>query len=914
MQAKRLIHLLDTIANDGVLFCLIGVVILVLVGLAARKSPAASARRMWLGSFGLVSVGLGASDFVRGLAAGRLPSLTVTAALCATDASLILLVQQRRRSASDEGRAFYREVVDGHRDPIAVLDAEARCTGTNAAADRLGARGGKGILGWKLLDILPQSARPDADKAVEQVLGGARSRFEVELAGPDGRRLVWQVMLHPVPGQDDGGSCFVADFADITAARNEAEELRRRLTEQAMLLDDIETQIWYLTDPETYGALNRAHAEYLNSDKASVERRNIYDFASQKTAPVCVEGNSAAFESKKQYRAEIRVDDPDGRPRFLSVIKTPRLNDKGQVESLICTAQDVTEHKRAEAGLRMQTSAINAASDQVVIADLRGRIEFANPAFENETGYSFDEVVGKNPRFLKSGKQDVAFYALLWNMIRNGKTWRGEVVNKRKDGTEYVVQMTIAPVKNEEGVTERFVAISRNITEKKLFEQRMDYLAHHDSLTGLPNRLLIGHRLTQRLNQAKRQKKKVAVLFLDLDGFKLVNDTMGHNSGDLLLKTAAERLKACCRDDDALARMGGDEFLVVIPEIKRPEDARRLARRILKALSKAFVLDGKEVFVTASIGISICPSHGDDVEALVKNADAAMYRAKEQGRDGFYIYDKALNVAASERMALVSSLRKALERDEFVVYYQPRVEVATGRILGAEALVRWRHPELGLVYPGQFIPVAEETGLVAPIGDRVLSVACAQNKAWQDAGLPRIEVSVNLSARQFQRTDSAAVVSSALEQSGLDPGCLELEITESALMQSPEQAAAALNKMKEMGAHISIDDFGTGYSSLSYLKRFPVDALKVDRSFIKDITTDPDDAAITRAVIAMAHSLNLSVVAEGVETLEQLEFLFELGCDHMQGYFVSPAVPPEEFEHLLRDSESAPQYCIKLAA
>ncbi|HJX09449.1 MAG TPA: EAL domain-containing protein, partial [Candidatus Binatia bacterium] len=627
-----------------------------------------------------------------------------------------------------------------------------------------------------------------------------------------------------------------------------------------------------------------------------------------------IDGNVEAFESKKQYRSEIQIDGPDGRLRFLSVVKTPKLDANGEAEYLICCAQDVTEHKKAEAGLRMQTSAINAASDQVVITDLHGRIEFANPAFEQETGYSLDEVIGKNPRFLKSGKQDTAFYTLLWNTILNGKTWHGEVTNTRKDGAEYIAQMTIAPVKNERGVIERFVAISRNITEKKAFEKRMDYLAHHDTLTELPNRLLVGHRLTQSMNRARREHKKLAVLFLDLDGFKLVNDTLGHNTGDLMLKTAAERLKTCCREGDVLARMGGDEFIVVIPEIKRPDDAKRFARRLFSALSKPFVLIGREIFVTASIGISIFPLHGDDVESLVKNADAAMYCAKGQGRNGLYVYDEALNIAASERMTLENNLRKAVERDEFVVYYQPRVEIATGRILGAEALVRWRHPERGLVYPDQFIPVAEDTGLVVPISDRVLRTACMQNKAWQDAGLPPIQIAVNLSARQLQRRDALSVVKIALEQSGLAPQYLELELTESALMHNPEAAAMAFNRMKKIGVHLSIDDFGTGYSSLNYLKSFPVDSLKIDRSFIQDITSDADDAAITRAVIAMAHSLNLSVVAEGVETIEQLEFLYGLGCDHMQGYFVSPAVAPEDFEQLLQDSQSSAQDQIGFAA
>lgn len=425
--------------------------------------------------------------------------------------------------------------------------------------------------------------------------------------------------------------------------------------------------------------------------------------------------------------------------------------------------------------------------------------------------------------------------------------------------------------------------------------------ATHDPLIGLPNRLLFGDRLNQGLITARRTKRPLAVMFLDLDRFKLINDTLGHNTGDLLLKKVAERLTYSLREVDTIARMGGDEFTMILSNIDSPDDAAKIAGRVLNVLTEPLVLEGHEIFVSASIGISIFPSDGDDAETLVKNADTAMYRAKDMGRNNYQFYTKTLNSAALKRMTLENSLRKALERSEFVVHYQPRVDIKDGEIMGMEALVRWQKPDVGLVYPAQFIPLAEETGLIVQIGEWVLRTACAQNKRWQDAGLDAFPVAVNISARQFHQNDLVWVVKDALESAHLEPRYLELELTESALMTNPDQAARALDELKMLGVRISLDDFGIGHSSLGYLKRFPVNTVKIDQSFVRDITTDPDDAAIAGAVVAMAHSLKLNVIAEGVETIQQLEFLRSLNCDEMQGYFVSRPIPPDEFPRFLSE-------------
>ncbi len=433
-------------------------------------------------------------------------------------------------------------------------------------------------------------------------------------------------------------------------------------------------------------------------------------------------------------------------------------------------------------------------------------------------------------------------------------------------------------------------------------------------MTNLPNRLLFSDRLTHKLAEARRLSKMLAVMFVDLDRFKYINDTMGHNVGDLLLGHVASRLTDTMREVDTVARMGGDEFTVIVDEISCPENAEEAARRALEALSKPVLLGGREVFISASIGISLYPQHGPDVEALVKNADTAMYRAKEQGPNNYHIYTEALNIAASMRAKLGNDLHRALKCGEFVVHYQPSLDLNSGEIVGTEALVRWQHPKIGLISPLEFIPLAEELGLIVPISEWVLRTSCAQNKAWQDAGLPPIDVAVNVSPRHLQHDSVVTAVRQALSETGLDSRYLTLELTEGTLIESPDLAAATLRELKEVGVQVAIDDFGTGYSSLNYLKRFPADVVKIDRSFVSDVTSNPDDAAIVGAVIAMAHSLKLRVIAEGVETCDQLHFLRSLNCDGMQGYFISRPLPAEEITFLLQRPPGMPAREIQLAA
>jgi len=460
------------------------------------------------------------------------------------------------------------------------------------------------------------------------------------------------------------------------------------------------------------------------------------------------------------------------------------------------------------------------------------------------------------------------------------------------------------------------LAMVRDVTERKEADEQIVHLAYHDNLTGLLNRHRFREHLSQAISHAERYGGLLAVLFLDLDRFKRINDTLGHNTGDLLLQSVAERLQESARGKDFFAktnpgqggslmsRLGGDEFVVLLTEIDHIQDAAKVARRILDSLSRPFQLSEHEIFISASLGIAIYPADGQDADTIIKNADAAMYCAKDQGRNNFQFYTESMNAAAFERLSLENSLRKALHRGEFCLHYQPQLDTHSGKIVAVEALIRWHHPDLGLVPPGDFIPLAEETGLIVPVGAWVLQAACEQIRQWQKMGLPPLRMTVNISSRQFRQNDLVKNVSHALETSGLDPKCLELELTESAIMHNTDLAISMLRKLKLKGIRIALDDFGTGYSSLSYLKRFPIDVVKIDRSFVRGLNKDADDEAITLAIIAMARSLNLKVVAEGVETKEQLTFLREHNCDLVQGYYYSPAVPAEAIEALFSSPDS----------
>lgn len=551
---------------------------------------------------------------------------------------------------------------------------------------------------------------------------------------------------------------------------------------------------------------------------------------------------------------------------------------------------------RADARLRQMAAVFENSREGVVITDLTPRILGINRAYTEITGYLEKEVLGRNPSLLKSGRQEPMFYQAMWQSIRETGHWQGEIWNRRKNGEVYPQMLTISTVRDGDGRPTHYVGVMTDISQLKQSEERLERLAHYDPLTDLPNRLLLLSRLEHVLERAERHCQQAAVLFVDLDNFKVINDSLGHPAGDALLSALARRLRGRLREEDTLGRLGGDEFLVILDYLERAEHAATVAEVLIRLLEQPFGLpSGQEVHIGASIGISLYPDDGRTVTELIKAADIAMYQAKEQGRNTYRFYTAGLAAAANQRLALEARLRRALANREFVLYYQPQIRTNTHELIGCEALLRWQSPEDGLVPPDRFIPLAEETGLILPVGEWVLRNACAQLKTWLDAGSPPLVLAVNLSARQMRQPDWIERVATILQETGLPPDCLKLEFTESMLMEQGDQAIARLQTLKELNLKLSIDDFGTGYSSLAYLKRFPIDELKIDRSFVRDIPEDPNDMEIAAAIIAMARNLKLSVVAEGVETQEQLDFLKRQGCDAWQGYLSSRPIPAAEF-------------------
>lgn len=556
-----------------------------------------------------------------------------------------------------------------------------------------------------------------------------------------------------------------------------------------------------------------------------------------------------------------------------------------------------------ESRLRQLSRALESSHNGVMITSstqLDHPIVYVNPAFERITGYTADEVIGLSGRFLVRDDLNQRGLGTIREALRSRREAHAILRNYRKDGSLFWNELFISPVRDEGGsMTTHFVSIINDVSERISYEQQLEFHANHDALTGLANRNLLNDRIAQALAQARADGLLVGVLLLDLDRFKLINDGFGHSPGNELLKSVAHRLNQSVRDTDTVARLGGDEFVVVIGRLQSADDLAIVASKILRSLNQPFIMEGKEIFVTASVGAAVYPRDGEHGETLLRNADVAMYRVKEHGRNNYRFYAPEMTHMAIDRLDMEGNLRRALERDELEVFYQPLVDLEGGRIVGAEALIRWRHPRIGMIQPAEFIPLAEDTGLIIPLGQFVLRRVCADLNEWQQAGLPPVKLSINLSARQFRQDDLAASIRSALDSAGIEGSRLAFELTESMVMHDVENTLLTLRELKNLGATISLDDFGTGYSSLSYLKRFPIDTLKIDRSFVRDIHQDKDDAAIAHAVIAMAHKLGIRVIAEGVETQAQLDLLRNFGCDELQGYLFSRPVPAGEFALML---------------
>ncbi len=802
--------------------------------------------------------------------------------------------QKQKDDALRESERRHRQMFENTRAVQWLIDPE---TGTivdanMAACDYYGYTRDE-LRAMKVWDINVRGedgVRPDLSRAKSQ----ETSFFTFRHMKANGE--IRDVEVHSGPVDAGGRKLLYSIIHDVTDRRRAETALQQSEEKYRVIFDYAPVGIYQSTRDGTIVTANLSLARMLGYDIDDLLTRNlerdIYLDPAQR------DGLIRSFEPfGYANNVELQWKRKDGTPIWVQLNAHAIRSPLGTTyfEGFV---YDITERKQAEDArvkaeetLRKQSAAMTASMDGIGILNERLDFTYANDSLAKLYGYPDPQsMIGRNLCDLYEPHEQVRFITSIVPQVHQQGRWRGEATGLRHDDGSFPQEISLTAISND-GI----VCVVRDITERTYAEEQIKHLAYHDALTGQPNRLLFKDRLSVALSHAHREGSSLAVLFLDLDRFKVINDSLGHNIGDQLLQAVAARVQSCVRDSDTVARLGGDEFTILLPRLVRSQDVAPAANKIIEAVRHPFHIEGREFFITTSIGISVYPEDGSDAETLIKNADTAMYQAKELGRDNYQLFNAFVNAKALQRIALEHGLRRALANDELAVHYQPIFDLRSNRITGMEALLRWQHAQMGSIPPATFIPIAEATGAMAPIGSWALRQACLQAKQWHDAGHRTLSLAVNLSVTQLQQTDLVDTVRSVLEETGYPARLLELEITESSAMHSPETSIRVLYELKKLGIRISLDDFGTGHSSLSYLKRFPVDTLKIDQSFVQDTTSDPDAAAIVTAIIAMAHSLRLKVIAEGVEFTEQANFLRRHGCDQMQGYLITPPVNATEF-------------------
>jgi len=833
---------------------------------------------------------------------------TALGLLIAAGAGLTVERDSSRRVLAEgalrESERKYRTLIQGVREyAILMLGPQGEILSWNPGAERMTGCTQEEITGRNFSFFFSpddvERGRP------EEILGLAAASGQYEAQGMRVRKNGSRFLIHAsyTASRDDNGQ--LCGFSVISRDLSESKESEARYRGLLEAAPDAMVVVNQNGEIVLLNVQAEKQFGYRRDELAGQKVKNIIPkgFAERLIA----DGTRSAAEALAQQIGtgiELNGRRKDGSEFPIEIMLSPLES----AEGILVTAaiRDISVRKAAEEHLAQMEARyrglLEAAPDAMVVVNQSGEIVLLNVQAEKQFGYRRDELIGQKMKNIipKGFAERLIADALrsaedaLAQQIGTGTELNG----RRKDGSEFPIEIMLSPLEGAEGVL--VTAAIRDITTRKKAEALMIHSSEHDFLTGLPNRMLLNDRVNQAIRMAIRHKRKVAVLFLDLDGFKHINDSLGHPTGDKLLQSVGKRLVDCVRGSDTVSRQGGDEFVVLLSEEEDSEDASVIAKRMLRAVAEAHFIDQHDLHITCSVGVSVYPDDGLNAEALIKNADTAMYQAKENGRQTYQYFKPAMNVRAVERQSLEASLRRALERQEFVVHYQPKINLKTGRISGAEALLRWTHPTRGPVPPGQFIPVAEDCGLILPIGTWVLRQACQQAQAWVDAGLPLGTMAVNISAMQLRNENFLEGIFDILQDTRLDPRFLELELTESVLMKHAESTASILTALRERGVQVAVDDFGMGYSSLSYLRKFPIDALKIDQSFVRQITTVPDEIIIVKAVIGLGRSLKLRVIAEGVETQEQLAFLQAHQCDEAQGYYFSRPVLPEQFVKLLK--------------
>ncbi|ELX13783.1 diguanylate cyclase/phosphodiesterase with PAS/PAC sensor [Janthinobacterium sp. HH01] len=741
--------------------------------------------------------------------------------------------------------------------------------------------------------IAPEDRKKQRRSVSEAIRTGQSYEVEYRILDAAGTERWVAENGQPQPHDGEGNAPWVDGIiSDISQRKHNEMRIEALLAEQSAILDNVMFGVMFVRNRQIVSVNRRCEELFgyepgaMTGASTAIVFPSSFDFESAGARQYPSLSKGDYFNEERHYRRK------DG-SLFWCMVSGYALDDKRANEGSIWVYADITARKEAEEKLRLSATVIEHIADGVVVLDAAGIIVAVNPAFTQITGYTEAEALGKDRTLTRSGRHDAEFYAQMWQEQVDKGFWRGEIWNQRKNGELYLEWLTVSAVRDSRGETTHYVGVFSDITKVKESQEKLDHLAHHDPLTALPNRLLFHDRLQHALQRAARDGEQLALLFIDLDRFKNVNDTLGHHIGDELLKQVAKALHERLREGDTLARLGGDEFIVLLENIENQFGASQVAEKLVQMFEQPFMVAGHELFVTCSVGISLFPDDAVDLNMLIRNADVAMYQAKARGRNGYSFYTPSMTGEGVERLRLETFLRRSIEKDEIFLNYQPQVEIDTGRLIGVEALVRWNHPELGLVPPIRFIPLAEDTGFINQLGKWVLEEACRQMIRWQAAGLNVPKMAVNLSAKQFERGSIVNMVADILRETGLEPQRLQLEVTESVIMNTGD-AMVFINDLHSIGVGLAIDDFGTGYSSLAYLKQLPVQTLKIDRSFIKDISTDVNDEAIAIAIIQLGKSMNLSVIAEGVETEEQAAFLLRHGCHLAQGYFYSKPVAADD--------------------
>ncbi len=826
-----------------------------------------------------------------------------------------------------ENEEKYREIFDNVSDSLVLYDVtddrRFRLVDMNPVAERINGTARSAALN-KFFEgaVQPERVAQSLPYFRQCVETGKPVSYEEHLEfGARPRQL--DTVLLPVRNETGAVYRVIAFNRDVTERTRMITSLRKlsAAVEQspvAVLITDIEGTIQYANP--AYSAISGYSLEELLGQHSTFMISGGGGQAEQPSEPTldlrawtCIHEDGSPFPADEQplmvtartgepqNDVVLGVYKPDGKLAWLSVSSSALVNEQdGKPYSYMATIRDITERTELHKSLRQLSAAVEQSPVAVLITDADGLIQYVNPAFTVISGYSAAEVLGQNPRIVHGNGVTPEENDAMWAKLKAGGSWQGTFHNKRKNGTRYWQEAVIAPIFDARGAITHFVGIQQDVTARKEAEDRLEFLAQHDALTGLPNRLLAKDRMEWAIAYADRSRCLAALIYIDIDGFKRINDSLGHAAGDALLKAVAARLQLCIRKTDTICRQGGDEFLLVLPEISDAEVIAAIASSAMEHLTRPFFVAGKELAVTISLGIAVYPDDGDNWDAIFKKAEIAMYSAKDAGRNTYKFFTEELNQDADEYLRLRGKLHTALERNEFELYYQPQINLKTEQVSGVEALIRWNSPELGWVPPGRFIPLAEDSGLIVPIGDWVLKQACQQAVAWQREGLPNIVMAVNLSAVQFRSGDVLASVRRALTEAGLDPAYLELEMTESILIKDTANVLSTVHQLKALGVTLSIDDFGTGYSSLSYLKRFNADKVKIDQSFVRDIATDANSAAIVNAIVQMARSLGLTTIAEGVEDEEVLDVLRARDCDEVQGYYYAKPMPAAEVSAFLR--------------